>query len=246
MLYPEAMMKNMLYQQYQFSPFSSDSSQSIFTFTYIAVVPVHIEIPLLNSSGKQVSNFKLMAKLIGKNGIFLKTIKQNCEEAFPKKVKSTKPNMSICRIELTKVFSKESLQQHQRNHFAMEAGVRIAREENQLSEMDELKRMKEEVENQVCHIQVASNDEEVFEYALQQVLVHASHIYTDYQTQAHNDIVESSNGTLAPHAIKDLILVPMMAIQPYLFDQTPHKIGSRMRQENLNLKARFLNHYKPY
>ena len=109
-LHPEAFRKSQNYQQYQFSPFNSDSSQSIFTFTYIATIPIHIEIPLLNASGEQAASFKLMAKLIGKNGIFLKTIKKNCEEAFPKKVKNMKPNVSICRIELTKVFTKENLQ----------------------------------------------------------------------------------------------------------------------------------------
>ena len=46
----------------------------------------------------------------------------------------------------------------------------------------ELDQLREEVDNQICHIQVASHDEEVFEYALQQVLVHASQIYVDYQT----------------------------------------------------------------
>ena len=35
----------------------------------------------------------------------------------------------------------------------------------------ELDQLREEVDNQICHIQVASHDEEVFEYALQQVLL---------------------------------------------------------------------------
>ena len=39
---------------------------------HIAIVPIHMEIPFFDLNGEKVSQFKMMAKVIGKNGIFLK------------------------------------------------------------------------------------------------------------------------------------------------------------------------------
>ena len=69
---------------YDLSTCNSDSSSSIFHMSYIGVIPIHMDIPIF-FRGVQLSTFKLMAKIIGKNGIFLKQIKQNCVEAFPNK-----------------------------------------------------------------------------------------------------------------------------------------------------------------
>jgi hypothetical protein len=41
-----------------------------------------MEIPIFTRSGEKLEPFKLMAKIIGKNGVFLKEIKQNCHDAF--------------------------------------------------------------------------------------------------------------------------------------------------------------------
>ena len=61
--------------------------------------------------GKLSGMFKMMAKVIGKSGVFLKQIKMNCAEAFPNlgaknDKQRTKPHQGqSLRIELTKVFS---------------------------------------------------------------------------------------------------------------------------------------------
>jgi hypothetical protein len=40
-----------------------------------------MEIPIFSQYGTILDPFKLMAKVIGKNGIFLKEIKLNCQDA---------------------------------------------------------------------------------------------------------------------------------------------------------------------
>ena len=51
---------------YDLSTCNSDSSSSIFHLPYIAVLPIHMDLPLF-FKGKRVSEFKLMAKVIGKS-----------------------------------------------------------------------------------------------------------------------------------------------------------------------------------
>jgi hypothetical protein len=67
-----------------------------------------MEIPILDAKGMEKSSFKMMAKVIGKSGIFLKQIKLNCFAAFNKPYDVKNAN-SLLRIEVTKVFSKEQL-----------------------------------------------------------------------------------------------------------------------------------------
>lgn len=102
-----------LQQNYHLSTCNSDSSSSIFHMCHIAIVPIYMEIPFFDANGERVSQFKMMAKVIGKNGIFLKQIKQNCAEAFPNKISAASyhPDSSVpfqnLRIELTKVYSSQ-------------------------------------------------------------------------------------------------------------------------------------------
>lgn len=67
---------------------------------------------MFNHKGEKVSDFKMMAKVIGKNGIFLKQIKNNCADAFQSKIKHHMlQGHNMLRIELTKVFNERQFQE---------------------------------------------------------------------------------------------------------------------------------------
>ena len=53
-------------RNYQICEINSDSSSSIFHFNFLAIIPIHMEIPLFFNKIK-VDNFKMMAKVIGKS-----------------------------------------------------------------------------------------------------------------------------------------------------------------------------------
>ena len=117
-LYPERHVESHnLRRNYQLSTCHSDSSSSIFHMSCFCIVPIHMEIPLFNQFGERISQFKMMAKIIGKNGVFLKQIKTNCASAFPAKINgsnqessSSSQNQNL-RIELTKVYSENQMRQ---------------------------------------------------------------------------------------------------------------------------------------
>lgn len=78
-----------------------------------------MEIPLLDANGVEKSTFKMMAKVIGKSGIFLKQIKMNCFDILNKPYDIKTAN-SLLRIEVTKVFSKAQLSEIQvKQHLVM-------------------------------------------------------------------------------------------------------------------------------
>lgn len=52
--------------KYFLSTCNSDSSSSIFLLPFIAIIPIHMEIPIF-IRGKKKSVYKMMAKVIGKN-----------------------------------------------------------------------------------------------------------------------------------------------------------------------------------
>jgi hypothetical protein len=64
---------------------------------------------------------------------------------------------------------------------------------------------------QICHIQIASKDEEVFEYAIEQVRYHVARTYAEYQDAALRVIKSSANSQqklLTPNDIWSNMLIP--------------------------------------
>ena len=118
-----------------------------------------------------------MAKVIGKNGIFLKQIRENCAMAFAKPGPSGQHSL---RIELTKVFSPRQLQIIKANDGSLR-GLPQLTGEVQSSSIDFYR----DLENlQIAHVQIASKDPEVFEYAVEQVRRHTAQIYKEYMENA--------------------------------------------------------------
>ena len=101
------------------------------------------------------------------------------------------------------------------------------------------------VENlQICHIQIASKDSEIFEYAVEQIRDHVGHIYSEYMTQAAKLISDEleQQGTIDPNLAKriisDNILIKEIAIRPDLQQGTASKLGTNLRKEAANLKSK--------